>query len=316
MEPRREFLRLLALGFLVACLAHLKPRPALGEQFPARKPQQICSSAHLQDKVSIDDFDFRSYEDDESGQACLQVLHAGKIIFERTNDNFGSFILGQKASGAIPAIPNGTSVTGDNRPEMIVSQWTGGAHCCRLDYVFQLLPEFKLVTTLDARDSDGAHFADLDGNGQYYYLADDWTFAYWWESFAGSPVHSVVLQFVKGSRGGKFRLAMQKMAKPAPSPAEWAKALSDVNQELELEGRNMANDLPRVLWQEVLDLIYTGHSDLAWKFLEQAGPKAQQGAYPDLADFCSMLKSSPYFADLSKTMRDVPASCSAAKPKP
>ena len=30
------------------------------------------------------------------------------------------------------------------------------------------------------------------------------------------------------------------------------------------------------MWQTVLDLIYTGHSDLAWKFMDAAGPKAQQ----------------------------------------
>lgn len=313
-----RYRRLLVATVFAACLPFLCARAALGGQFPSKNPEQICSSSHLQDKVLFDGLELRSFKDDASGKACLQVVQSRKTLFQRTNDNNGSFTLGQKASedGSIQAIPNGTNVTGDDRPEMIVSQWTGGAHCCRLDYVFQLRPEFKLLATLDAKDTDDAHFADLDQNGRYYYLAEDWTFAYWWESFAGSPVHSVVLEFVNDSGGGAFHLAIQKMAKPAPSPVEWAKALSDVRNELELNRGNMANNLPNVLWQEVLDLIYTGHSNLAWKFLQQAGPGAQRGPYPDLADFCSKLKTSPYWVDLSKMMQDVPPTCSAAKPKP
>lgn len=287
------------------------------EQWPVKNPAQVCSPIYLKESVSVEGFQFRSYRNEESGEACLQIIQAGKALFQRTNDNDGYFDLGQKASGdgTVRAIANGTDITGRGHPDMIVSQWTGGAHCCRLDYVFELSPKFKLLATLDARDSDGAHFADLDDNGRYYYLAADWTFAYWWESFAGSPVHPIVLRFIDDNRGGGYHLALEKMARPAPSAAEWADALSRVSHELQLNETNMANDLPNVLWQEVLDLIYSGHADLAWKFLREVGPKAQQGNYPDLGVFCSTLKTSPYWLDLRETMQDAPTSCMKALPK-
>lgn len=76
----------------------------------------------------------------------------------------------------------------------------------------------------------------------------------------------------------------------------------------------MVNFLPQDLWQEILDLLYTGHSDLAWKFLAEVGRKAQQNPYPDLADFCSTLKTSPYWSELEPTLKDVPKQCAAAEP--
>jgi hypothetical protein len=68
------------------------------------------------------------------------------------------------------------------------------------------------------------------------------------------------------------------------------------------------------LWNTVLDLIYTGHSDLAWKFINEAGPKAQPGTNATLADFCSVLKVSPYWPDLEPTVKDMPSACANAKP--
>ena len=264
----------------------------------------------------LENVQFRSYKNGSSGEACLQVTQAGKLLFKFTNDNGGDFTLGQSASsnGTVCRIANGADITGRGYPDMLASQWTGGAHCCRVDYVFELRPEVRVVAKLDARDADESHFADLDGNGRFYYLSADFTFAYWWQSFAGSPSHSVVLRFVNDSAGGGYHLALDKMKRPSPNESEWAAALARVKHELELNDSNMWNDLPDVLWQEIMNFIYTGHADLAWKFLAQVGPKAQQGSFPDLSSFCSTLKTSPYWADLRKTMQGAPSSCLDARP--
>ena len=302
----------------VVCLAMwlLWPMQSHAGQWPVRNPSRICNASHLAKAVSVDDVTFRSYKDDVSGEACLQVNEAGKLLFQLTDDNGGYFTLGQQASsdGMVGRIKDGTDITGRGYPDMIVSQWTGGAHCCRIDYVFELRPKVRILAKLEARDADESHFDDLDGNGRYYYVSADFTFAYWWQSFAGSPTHSVVLGFVNDGKGGSYHLALDKMRRPSPTESEWAASLARVKAELELNGSNMANDLPDVLWQEVLNLIYTGHEDLAWKFLAQVGPKAQQGAFPDLSSFCSTLKTSNYWEDLRVTMQKAPPSCLNAKP--
>ncbi len=288
----------------------------LTAQDPVKDPKVACAPENLDESAAVGRFVFKSYGEKNGGETCLQVFREGKVIFRRTNDNGGWYKIGQPANKPdhVPAIENGTDITGRGRSDMIVSFSTGGAHCCLMHYVFELQPDFKLLATLNAQDTWPAYFADLDRDHHYYYLAEDWAFAYWWESFAGSPFHSVVLRYVDDSNGGAFHLAIDKMQTPAPSPKEWQKALRIVRQELRLEQENMANNLPNVLWQEVIDLIYTGHSDLAWKFLDEVGPRAQQSPFPDLATFCLTLKTSSYWPDLAPTLKNTPPACAHAQP--
>ena len=76
-----------------------------------------------------------------------------------------------------------------------------------------------------------------------------------------------------------------------------------------------ADSIGTTMWQTVLNLIYGGHSDLAWKFVDALGPKAQQSPLPTLADFCSVLKTSPGWPDLQPTLKDVPPACANAAVK-
>jgi hypothetical protein len=198
---------------------------------------------------------------------------------------------------------------------MIVSMYTGGAHCCLMDYVFELEPEFKRIALLDAEDSWPAYFDDLDHDGHFYYLAEDWTFAYWPSSFAGSPNHSVVLRYVEGTNGGGYHLAWDKMRRPPPTPPEWNHAMSAVRKDLKVMKSGYVSSIATDLWSEVMDLVYTGHSDPAWKFVDEAGPEAQGGNNPDLDDFCSRLKASPYWPDIQPTLINTPPACANAKPE-
>ncbi|MGA9128744.1 MAG: hypothetical protein WB425_11450 [Terracidiphilus sp.] len=303
-------LRLMLAGMVILALAAF-----CAAQDPVENANAVCSQANLKDAVRVDGYIFRSYEN-HGNDRCFEVLRDGKILFRRTNDNGGWYKIGQPEDKEwkIPAIANGTDITGRSHPEMIVSSYTGGAHCCLFHYLFEVEPKFKLLATLDAEDDDLSHFEALDADGKYYYLTADWTFAYWYSSFAGSPSHSVVLHYVDDSHGGGFHLAFDKMQTPAPTPEEWQKALNDVRKELQLDRENKVNNLSDLLWQEVMDLIYSGHSDLAWKFLDEAGPLAQQKPYPDLAAFCSTLKTSPYWTDLAPTLKNTPPACANAKP--
>ncbi|MDE3163815.1 MAG: hypothetical protein KGL64_11195 [Acidobacteriota bacterium] len=291
----------------------LVPAPLVA-QFPANDVERACTVGQMKDSVKVGKFLFRSYRNLESGESCLRVLAGQRIIFQRTNDNGGRFQMGQAADKefGIPAIPNGTDITGRGRPNMIVSAYSGVAHCCLQHYIFELEPTFRLLATVNDMDDDAAHF-ERDGD-RYYLHTADWTFAYWWQSFAGSPNHSVVLRYVDDEKVGGFHLAMDKMRTPTPTPEEWQKAVGSVRHELALGQRKMANDLPDILWQEVLNLIYTDHSELAWKFIDEVSPLAQQGTYPNLADFCGRLKKSPYWLDLEATLRNTPAACANAKP--
>jgi len=202
-------------------------------------------------------------------------------------------------------------VTGRGQPDLIVSSFTGGAHCCTTHWVFELGPELKLLATLNDTNDDEAHFEQLK-DGRYYYITADWTFAYWPTCFACSPSEVVKLRWTSDANGGGFHLATDRMHRAAPTQAEWNKELAAAQKAV---NDGAVDDVGRALWGVVLDLIYTGNSDQAWKFVNALGPKAQQKPFPALADFCALLKQSPYWPDLQPTLKDVPTECANAGAK-
>jgi hypothetical protein len=294
-------------------------------QAVAENPNAACAAKHLKKSVIVDGYTFQSYRSDEG--ACLRVLRDGKEILRRTYNSGDSYdngyTLGQSAktyhlgpkSGdtvKIPIVPNGADLTGLGHPDMIVRLYTGGAHCCTYHYVFELEPKFRLVALLDAADTDFAYFADLDHNRHYFYLTEDWAFAYWPGSFAGSPNAPIVLEYRKDEKGGGFHLALDKMRKPSPGKKEWAEIMNYLNGEIAEQKAGYANGLSTVLWAEVLQLLYSGHEDLAWKLADETANRAK--LKQDLGDFCSILKTSQYWPDLKPSLKHIPPACEEAKP--
>jgi hypothetical protein len=303
---RRSLFRAAPLALVCIAQSH-----SVFSQSAHEKPAAACSSASQSDSAKVGSFKFTTYSSDAA--TCLQVTNGGKTVFRRVVEGDEQFTLGQPADAQlnIPAIANGTDVTGRGHPNMIVSLFTGGAHCCTSHMVFELEPEFKLLATLEDAHDDMAHFALDRQDRRYYYHTADWTFAYWPDCFACSPSEAVILRWVDDAKGSGLHLAFDKMQRPAPSAAEWSRNLAAV--------RKIASDadtesIGRTLWQTVLDLIYTGHSDLAWKFVDEAGPKAQQKPLPSLGDFCGLLKQSAYWPDLGPTLKNPPPACTNAKP--
>lgn len=273
----------------------------------------ICCREQEKDTVVIGRFTFKTYENDEGDPpACLQIFHDDKVVF-REAESAEHYYLGQPAQPKwkIPSIKNGTDLTGRGNPDVVVSQWSGGAHCCSKHYVFELEPELRLIASIDDQNDDLAHFENA--NGEYIYKTEDATFQYWPSCFACSPFEPVVLRFHDQGKAGAFHLALDQMRRPAPTPAEWKENLGEVRRVLAEE--NPSDEIGRTLWQFVLHLIYSGHSDLAWKFVDEAGPKAEAGNLPDLGDFCSHLKASPYWLDIQPTLVNTPPACADAKPK-
>jgi hypothetical protein len=281
-------------------------------QGPAENPATACTSKNQVDTATVGQYQFTAYKSGDG--ACVQAMSAGKVLYTHSVDSFESFTLGQPADAQdkIPAIANGTDVTGRGQPDMIVSLYTGGAHCCTDHFVFELGPNFQLLATLNDTNDDLAHFERL-ADGHYYYVTADWTFGYWPTCFACSPSEVVTLHWANDAKGGGFHLATDKMQTPAPTAAQWN---SDLAAAQKAVSAGDADTIGTTMWQTVLDLLYTGHSDLAWKFIDTLGPKAQQSPLPALADFCALLKTDPYWPDLQPTLKDTPVACANAQPKP
>jgi hypothetical protein len=300
-SPRRA--QFIVLFSALACSLAPTPLHALSD---TTDPAAACAAKNRIGSVVVDHITFVTYS--SNAGTCLQAVAAGKVVYRSAVDSMQSFTLGQPAStdGNYFAVPNGADVTGRGHPDMIVSAYSGGAHCCTTHYVFELEPTFKLLATLNDADDDFAHFARDPKDRRYDYYTADWTFAYWPTCFACSPSELVILRWADDAKGGGFHLAFGKMQKPAPTTAAWNKQLSAIRG---VVNHGNADSIGQTLWQNVLDLIYSGHSDFAWKLVDAAGPKAQQKPFPALSDFCSLLRQSPYWPDLLPTLKDPPPAC-------
>ena len=296
--------RFIVCGF--ACAVGIISALPVRASGPADDVPKPCSHAQLAETSNVRGYVFRAYEDaDFDTPGCVRVYLHGKLVYELATEDQMQYRLGQRADATskIPFVPNGSDLTGDGRPDMMVTSWSGGAHCCFTHYIFELEPKLRLIATLADGDADGGHFEDHDGH--YFYVTGE-IWSYWPASFAGSVSHKVILKW----DDDRFRLDLDRMRRPVPTRAKWNAALKAVDA--------VADDRPSLgvtLWDTVLDLIYTGHSDLAWKFVREVNPNALKGDNPSLQEFCSMLKYSAYWPDLQPTLRNVPEECARAEAK-
>jgi hypothetical protein len=269
----------------------------------------VCTAKNLESTVIVGQLKISAFSAETAD--CLQVTSGTKVMYRGTIGGGGRLTLGQPGSADIPQIANGADVTGRGHPDLVVSQFTGGGHCCTSHYLYELAPEVRLLARLNDADDDMAHFGRDAKDRKYYYYTADWTFRYWPTCFACSPSEDVILRFVDDANGGAYHIAFDKMQTAAPKQATWNKELSTAQKAVH---DGAVDEMGHAMWGVVLDLIYTGHSDLAWKFADALGPKAQQKPFTSLADFCSLLKKSPYWADLGPTLKDPPAPCAYIPP--
>ena len=177
----------------------------------------------------------------------------------------------------------GRDVTGDRIPDVVIEAFTGGAHCCTQALVLGLGDTLMDYGLIDGADGD-IDFEDLDGDSVPEVRVGDWRFAYWRDyPFVESEVPDVILRFERGA----YRAACDLMSEDAPD-----------ERTLRQRARSLASgwvggDPPPALYGYAVDLVYAGHPDLAWRFLDLAWPTQIQGKDDFVRDLRDRLAGSP-----------------------
>ena len=178
----------------------------------------------------------------------------------------------------------GRDITGDHIPDVVIEAFTGGAHCCTQALVLGLGPDSLLdYGLIDGADGD-IEFEDIDGDGIMEVRVGDWRFAYWRDyPFVETEVPEVVLKFQRGA----YRPDCELMRDDPPDERtlrQRARALST---------GWVGGDPPPGLYGYAVDLVYQGHADLAWRFLDLAWPAQIPGKAEFVADLRDRLNGSP-----------------------
>lgn len=229
--------------------------------------------------------------------ASFEILKNGRRVYVQTAKNRGEkFFIGTmyKEDPDASIVKMGNDITGEGQPDLVISEWSGGANCCLTLSIFEIGPTFKKFGTIDAEFGDsGPHFIP-DKSSKTKSLAIllyDWTFANWNTDFGDSPAPKVMLRFIDGA----YRVAPDLMRASLPNDLQ-ATAASVRNYDGSKKGGAWPDaDVSPQLWGRMLDLIYSGHADKAWKFLDAAWPPNLKGKDAFGLDFRSQLAKSPYW---------------------
>jgi hypothetical protein len=237
----------------------------------------------------------------DGSDAYYEILKDNKSVFQQKATHKGEkFFIGMMNDKDPDAsiVKMGVDITGNGQPDLVVSEWSGGANCCLTFHIFEIGSTFRKIGTIDAKYSDaGPHFMHMDKDSKSNGLkvqVSDWTFANWHSDFADSPAPKVILRFSDGA----YRVSPDLMRSPIPSVSDLDARVAAIRTHKN-SSRNKSwpgADVSPILWTTMLDLIYTGHAGDAWKFLDRAWP-AQIGGKDEFArDFRAQLKRSPYWS--------------------
>jgi hypothetical protein len=251
-----------------------------------------CPEAWIEHHHKFDTFDITTSRF-ISGNGKIQIEHHEKPIY--TQEGYGFFIHDESEmykSEALyeSSIPIGTDITGNGKPNFIYYEWSGGAHCCNTATILELGKSIKKIAVIEGNHSI-PEFVDCDNDGIYEISLIDWTYDYFPQSFAYSPRPRVVLKW----KNGKYTVAPEYMVSPPPNEKNFMHEIKIVD----------SNDLtyPSSIMGYAINLMYDGHEQLGWDYINKAWPKGEEQRKTELVtELKELMNRSPYWNTFKKSL--------------
>ena len=249
--------------------------------------------AAKQDTSRQNEARFRDYKViiSESDESRVEIFKGATLVYAMDGHRF--FIGSSDGADGKKecATPIGMDITGEGQPDLVIHEYTGGAHCCSLFHIFEIGEKFRHIQTIELEDSS-TDFKNLDDDPALELPMNDWTFAYWKTSFADSPVPEVILKY----SGGQYQMAPKMMKKLPRRQAELIETAAKIKSLP--EWKDPSQKFPSALWREMLNLIYTGNMAQAWKLFDLAWPEEMAGKQEFLEEFKAQFKKSLYWEQI------------------
>ena len=228
----------------------------------------------------------------------------------------------------------GTDLDGDGIPDILVYDYSGGAHCCST--VKHIVCSNPPVLTAQI---SGWHatpsYKDLDHDGDYEMSIRDSSYAYWNACYADSPAPMVIYRI----HHGQYEMAEDLMRKQALLSGQIKAQADEFKEHLarmdQFMARNQLGDaapskmsveeeqddnffalegwgqegvmIPPAVWTFLLDLIYSGQVDETVASLDEMWPTGKPGKADFANDLLEMVRGSyygsrlPWFKELERT---------------
>jgi hypothetical protein len=250
--------------------------------------------------TSFHDYQIKLYHQEcdaepESRIAGFEILKGSQRVYEQTGYSFAiGYALDQDQPPDSVKPQVGDDFTGEGMPELLISEWSGGAHCCYSFHLFRLADRFSRIQDIPLLDADESAFVRRpDVKGLVLASVDFSAFAYFPRGFADSPAGRLFLSF----QDGKFKPDARLMKSNPSTDAEVAKCAGLFKPSRAWKEETNAGQ-PMGMWYYATDLIYTGNAERAWKFLDAAWGGSNPDKKKYLDDYRQRFKKSIYYPDL------------------
>ena len=267
-----------------------------------RKLLQSRPKGQLEREQSFQDYVIRIYLNRDEWYGSFEILKAGKKVYEERGYQFYiSSVYEKELEKQRPelTVPMGRDITNDGIPNLVVVEWSGGAHCCYTFYVFELGDTFRFIQKIDAGNSDLLFFQNIDDEPDLEFPCWDWAYAYWYAPFVCSPAPRVFLKYKNGKYRISKALMLENVSVPPMSGAEFEKIEKKIDEEwIKKPHIWKGEDLPYTLQSSVFNLIYSGNMDKVSEFLDLVWPKEVGGKDAYKHELIKVLLSNPYWPDI------------------
>ncbi len=162
----------------------------------------------------------------------------------------------------------GTDVTGDGSPDVIITDYSGGAHCCFTYYIFELREPLNIISIYTG---DGSFsFDELDGRPGLEVVTTDDFYTEWINGYVGAPFPHFMWRYNGSTYEPDPDLTRQQPLKEA----EFQRLVQQVR-----DGEWPASEsyLPREFLSVTLELIYGGNLVQALDFIQATWPAQKPG---------------------------------------
>ena len=186
----------------------------------------------------------------------VEILKNGRRVFS----TYGGAYIGIAEFGSNSVV--GMDITGEGKSNIALSESLGrqggGAF-----YLFECSEKFRQIATVESRGTY-PELKDLDGDGIPELIASDDAFYHWPVCRDGEPIPEVILRW----RNGKYVAARDLMCKPASTKEELEVMATAVRSSSKWNAE--FGWVPSELWTNAIALMYSGHENLGWKFVDRA----------------------------------------------
>ncbi|MCB0349859.1 MAG: hypothetical protein KDD38_01670 [Bdellovibrionales bacterium] len=183
------------------------------------------------------------------------------------------------------------TLTGPGHQNVVISSWSGGAHCCFTLRIFDVTDGFRQAAYIDSGNFM-AVFEDLDFDGIPEIKVTDDFLAYQFSSFAESATADVVLKYSEG----EFIVAPEFMLK---APLDLRLLRNEITEwRRQIREANDLGNLPYSFMKTVTDLTFSGNWQTAEQLVELTWPSEGPSKKDFLIRYEMALAESKFYTKL------------------